>query len=171
MRRLLCRAALLLPALTAWQATALDTRIQYSGRITAESCIVQAASNSQRVDMGEFSVADFLKAGDVSPAKPFTIALERCSSGIRAAKVTFSGTLDAQDRGLIALTAGADAARGVGIEILSATGGRLVPGTQVREPVGPGSAVLNYSLRYRATGTGVAAGRANAVVFFDVDYE
>lgn len=158
----------LLAALPAWAA---DTIIQYSGRITAETCFVQAASNSQRIDMGEFSIADFLKAGDVSAAKPFSIVLERCSAGINAAKVTFSGALNQNDRQLIALTAGSDTARGIGIELLNAAGQRIVPGTQVRHPVSTGSATLSYSLRYRATGKAVGAGSANAVILFDVDYE
>lgn len=163
--------ALLILATAVPEVMALDTRIQYTGRITPETCVVQPASNSQRIDMGQFSVADFMKAGDVSPSKPFSITLERCTANIRAAKVTFSGTLDSRDRTLIALTAAADAAKGVGIEILDATGAKIVPGTQVRHPVGPGSAVLDYSLRYRASGAAVGAGKADAVVFFDVDYE
>lgn len=165
-----CRAGLLL-LLAAAPAAALDTRINYTGRITAETCFVQAASNSQTVDMGEFSVADFAKAGDVSPVKRFTVVLERCTAGIRAARVTFSGTLNAADRNLIALTPGTDAARGLGIELLNANNQRIVPGTAVRQPVGPGTTTLNYGLRYRATGTNAGPGRANAVILFDVDYE
>ena len=171
MRHTLSCLAALLVLMADLPARAADTIIQYSGRITAETCFVQAASNSQQIDMGEFSVADFLRAGDVSAAKPFNVVLERCSAGITAAKVTFSGTLNPDDRQLIALTPGSDTARGIGIELLNVAGQRIVPGTQVRHPVGPGSATLSYSLRYRATGTAVGAGSANAVILFDVDYE
>jgi major type 1 subunit fimbrin (pilin) len=165
------RAAALLLMGVAAPAAALDTLINYSGRITAETCFVQAASNNQTIDMGQFSVADFVRAGDVSPVKRFTVVLERCTGGIRAARVTFSGTLNATDRNLIALTPGTDTAKGLGIELLNANDQRIVPGTVVRQVVGPGTATLNYGLRYRATGTDAGPGRANAVILFDVDYE
>lgn len=150
---------------------ALDTRIEYTGRITDETCSVQVASNSQRIDMGSFSVADFLSAGDVSPSRQFSIVLERCSLGIRAANVSFSGSINTDDRGLIALTQASGMATGLGIELLDFSGQRIVPGTPMRHVVQPGRVTLDYSLRYRATGATMAPGVANAVILFDVDYE
>lgn len=156
--------------------------VTFSGTLLAKSCDVKTASKDQTVYLGTYDANDFLNVGDVSPAKQFAIELEGCptassmpySSGV-SANVTFSGEEDTDNSALLKLTAGQDAATGVGVEILDnqdlpiALNGN----TGFRELTlnAQGDARLDFKLRYKSTQPYVHAGQANALLYFDIDYQ
>lgn len=141
------------------------------GRVTEVSCEVSDKTENVDVFMGDLSVGSFRKLGDVSPQKKFQINLEDCSDSISHAELTFQGDADNDNPNLLKLSS-ESTADGVGVEILNISGQPIelnhpVPGIIVK----PGSNVLEFFLRYKSTKNVVLPGEANAVMYFDINYQ
>ncbi len=105
---------------------------------------------------------NFLNVGDVSPSQTFTINVQGCptakstvySSGV-SANVRFTGDADAINSALLRLSAGADSATGLGIEILDNNDVAIAINGEsgFRDLVlnENGDANLTFKLRYKST--------------------
>ncbi|MBS2699613.1 fimbrial protein, partial [Salmonella enterica subsp. enterica serovar 1,4,[5],12:i:-] len=108
----------------------------------------------------------------VSPSQTFTINVQGCptakstvySSGV-SANVRFTGDADAINSALLRLSAGADSATGLGIEILDNNDVAIAINGEsgFRDLVlnENGDANLTFKLRYKSTQENVHAGQAN----------
>ncbi len=87
----------------------------------------------------------------------------------------FSGDTDAINTTLLRLTSSADSATGVGVEILDSNDKIIAINGEsgFRELVldNNGDASLAFKLRYKSTQQNVHAGQANALLYFDIDYQ
>lgn len=144
-----------------------------TGTVTATSCDVETTSQNITVPLGDVGIGTFQSVGDASQAKSFSIRLKDCSDTVTGAKIIFQGTADSNNSSLLELTQKAGVATGVGVEILQGdTGSSIALNTQVStETISPGENVLTYKLRYKSTLPTVTAGYANAIMFFDLEYQ
>ncbi|SUY92929.1 S-fimbrial protein subunit SfaG precursor [Buttiauxella agrestis] len=148
-----------------------------SGEIMKESCDIDANNLTQNVEIGDFAVGTFNSVGSVSADKSFKILLSKCSPEIKTAGVTFTGTAQAGgDSSLLALsdtTGTGNLAQGVAVQLLDSNKIPLAINSlnPVRYPISPGDNTLNFSLRYKAVSLPVVAGNANAVLYFNMDYQ
>ncbi|RJT32578.1 fimbrial protein [Rahnella woolbedingensis] len=150
--------------------------LQLTGTILSRTCEVDSSSQKQTVEIGEFSVYDFATSGSVSRPKGFDIILKDCGSAATGAVLSFTGTSDAADPALLALsdTGGAGAmASGIAVQILNDTQQSLdlnsaSPPTYT---LVPGDNTLSFYLRYKSTQDVVTAGNATAVMYFDLQYQ
>lgn len=169
---------LLVLLLTSGAVRAEDSgyNLKITGTIVAQTCDVTSDSQNQTVHIGDFSTPDFPSTGSTGAEKGFTINLTGCTPGIAGAKVMFSGTADATNPLLLALsdtTGGGEMATGVGVEILD--------GMKTAIPVNntdsslfslhDGDNSLQFYLRYKSTSDTVTAGNATAVMYFDLQYQ
>ncbi|MCV2531638.1 fimbrial protein [Enterobacter wuhouensis] len=147
--------------------------IDVSGTVVASGCDV--SSTSQSVPVGDFSSATFKSVNDTSAEKDLPITLTNCSSDISGAAVTFSGTADADNADLLALsdTSGAGGmASGVGIEILDPNKKPVALNSLSDEiPLTAGDNALTFYLRYKATQIPVSPGNASSIMYFDLVYQ
>ncbi|EFG1981777.1 type 1 fimbrial protein [Escherichia marmotae] len=164
-------------------ALANDTVVvTFTGQLLAKTCDITTGSKDQPVNMGTYDANDFLNVGDVSGSHTFTINLEGCptatstiySSGV-SANVRFSGDTDTINTTLLRLTSSADSATGVGVEILDNDDKVIAINDEsgFKELVldNNGDASLDFKLRYKSTQQNVHAGQANALLYFDIDYQ
>ncbi|EEY5749955.1 TPA: type 1 fimbrial protein [Escherichia coli] len=166
-----------------YNALANDTVVvTFTGQLLAKTCDITTGSKDQPVNMGTYDVNYFLNVGDVSGSHTFTINLEGCptttstvySSGV-SANVQFTGDADAINTTLLRLTSSADSATGVGIEILDSNDKIIAINSEsgFKELIlnNNGDASLTFKLRYKSTQQNVHAGQANALLYFDIDYQ
>jgi|AGFS01.1.fsa_nt_gi P pilus assembly protein, pilin FimA len=143
------------------------------GTVTATSCDVDNASAHQTVNLGDVNLNAFKKVGSVSRAEAFHIQLKDCSASITGGTITFQGTPDSDNNDLLQLTPGSGVATGVGVEILDGNSGKPVAlgAVTATHPLSSGDNDLLYYLRYKSTQTPVTPGTANAVMYFDLNYQ
>ncbi|MCU6317028.1 fimbrial protein [Klebsiella aerogenes] len=143
------------------------------GVVTATSCDVESSSQLQTVNLGNVSVGAFKNTGDVSNSQSFHIKLKNCSSNINGGAIAFQGAADDNNSDLLKLTAGSGVAIGVGVQILDgASGSPIVLGqSTATQPLVAGDNDLVYALRYKSTTASVVPGTANAVMYFDLNYQ
>ncbi|MCF8582420.1 fimbrial protein [Enterobacter ludwigii] len=158
------------------QALASSPNLQITGTILSRTCDVASDSQNMDVDMGQFSASSFTSTGATSPATQFNIHLTGCGSKASGAKMVFSGTSDATNPALLALsdTSGQGGmASGVAIEILDNTQQPIAVNTATSGnfPLTPGDVMLPFYLRYKSTQNSVTPGNASAVMYFDIQYQ
>lgn len=154
----------------------LGKTIQLHGRIIDQPCAIAPESVDQAVEMGVVDVKQ-LYANGAGEQVPFSIRLTNCKPGIfRMAKVTFTGSKDAQLSGGLAFTAGI--AKGAGIRLYDVTQTPLDLGTPSRGYLLGGSAdnELQFFARVEGHPDALAAkniqpGDYSAVANFIVAYE
>ncbi|WP_044611878.1 fimbrial protein [[Enterobacter] lignolyticus] len=152
--------------------------LKLTGTIVAETCNVDASSETQTVRLGQFSTADFPTVGSTSRSAPLPITLTGCTQNITGGQVWFTGTADSDDPSLLALSdtgMGADAqmATGVAVQILDGSQSPVsINNTHSAVyPLHAGDNVLTFNLRYMSTKSQVTAGNATAVMYFDLQYQ
>ena len=175
-----CLAACLLagPGLIPTIGHAADdvSNLRITGTIVAQTCDVVSSSQNQTVNIGDFATTDFPASGSTGAEKSFTINLTGCTAGIAGAKVMFSGTADATNPQLLALSdtgGGETMATGIAVEILD---GHHQPVTINNADsslylLQAGDNPLRFYLRYKSTADTVTAGNATAVMYFDLQYQ
>lgn len=143
------------------------------GTVVASSCDVESGSQSQTVNLGNVSVGAFKNTGDISSPQSFHIKLTNCSSNITGGAITFEGTADDSNSDLLKLTPGSGVATGVGVQILDGASGSPIALGQstATQPLVAGDNDLVYALRYKSTTISVVPGTANAVMYFDLNYQ
>jgi type 1 fimbria pilin len=157
-------------------ASSHDGTVNISGNILAASCDVDQASDMQQIYIGDFSASMFSAPGDLSTSKPFNISITGCTSNITGGKVMFSGDADNDNPSLLALsdtTGSGQLAKGVGVEIIDEKQNPVAINNEdsVIYSLKSGDNTLNFYLRYKSTLPVVTAGRASAVMYFDMKYQ
>ena len=117
---------LLLPFCLLSNASRAETQVgswnmTINGTVLPSSCDVDAGSQNQTIQMGKISSSVFSSVGATSPNTPVSIKLTGCTNTV-GAKVTFSGTEDADNPQLLALSdtgSSGTLATGVGVEVLN----------------------------------------------------
>lgn len=145
------------------------------GTIVAESCDIDSTTQNQTIHIGDFSSGVFKNVGDTSEWKQFNIKLNNCTAGISQSTIAFSGTTDASDPSLLALSdtsGGGGMAHGVGIELLDNNMNTIaINSTDNTYPITQENNDLAFRLRYKATSVPVTPGNASSVLYFDVSYQ
>ncbi|BBJ66360.1 MULTISPECIES: fimbrial protein [Enterobacter] len=157
-------------------ALAADSTLAVTGNVIASSCDVDIGSVNQKIKIGTFSGKDFPSVGSTSAFKAMNINLSNCYEKLKTIQVTFSGTSDADNPALLALTSsgsGNTLATGVGVELLDSSG-KTIPFDKVSPQtfdLDAGDNTLSFLLRYKSTRYPVTAGEASAVMYFDLTYQ
>ncbi|ECB7890595.1 fimbrial protein [Salmonella enterica subsp. enterica serovar Bareilly] len=168
--------AVLMYLLLSSAVSAADSTLAVTGNVKASSCDVDAGSVGQLVKIGTFSGKDFPSVGSTSPFKAMNISLSNCYEKLKTIQVTFSGTFDADNPTLLALTdtgRGSTLATGIGVELLD-NSGKTIPFNKASSrtfDLDAGSNTLSFLLRYKSTRYPVTAGEASAVMYFDLTYQ
>ncbi|MEQ0826537.1 fimbrial protein [Enterobacter dykesii] len=156
--------------------SAEDSTLAVTGNVKASSCDVDTGSVNQKVKIGTFSGKDFPSVGSTSVFKAMNINLSNCYDKLKTIQVTFSGTSDADNPTLLALTdAGGSGtlATGIGVELLD-NSGKTIPFNKVSPQtfdLDAGNNTLSFLLRYKSTRYPVTPGEASAVMYFDLTYQ
>lgn len=172
-------ALLLLPLVLFGGAARAETQIgtwdiTIKGKVLPSSCDVDSASQKQTVHLGSIASTAFGNVGDTSADSPMSIKLTDCGDNIVGAKITFSGTQDANNSQLLALSdtgSGAALASGVGVELMDSNSTVIPINSAVQYPLTAGTNTLDFLLHYKATQIPVVGGSGTAVMYFDVSYQ
>ncbi|WP_196319676.1 fimbrial protein [Burkholderia cepacia] len=171
--RWLMEGGLACALLPCWADTA-PYNLHITGTVIPTSCDV--INQSINVPMGEVGTWIFQSVGATSPQQKFQINLDNCTGNVTGASVTFTGNKDGSDPSLLALSdttavGSGNMATNVAVQILDSTGKPLALYAPAAQSIRPGSNALKFSLRYKATNLPVTGGNANAVMYFDVNYQ
>lgn len=162
--------AVLLYAATA----AAQGRINVTGRILDNTCVVSVASQSQTVRMETEGNKTFFRPGDTGTDNAFSVVLERCGPAAKGVTLGFTGTADALNPALVAVPSGAGSASGLGIGLYEDDGTAIALNGPARKRALQGGATrveLKYTARYVAVSVPVRPGRAAASVTFTHTYD
>lgn len=170
MKNSLIAAAVLSVALSS-TAFASDGKVNFTGKITDTACVVDTDSLNQTVNLGSVSTTSLADAGATSGAKKFTLVLSSCPEAVTSATVRFDGIEVPGTNSLLALTAGADTAKDVGIQISDAKNNVInLFQDSAAYALTTGVNKLDFTARYYAISKNVTAGDANAVTEFTIIY-
>ncbi|MCS2172979.1 fimbrial protein [Scandinavium sp. TWS1a] len=165
--------ALSLLALWAASPGAHAGTINITGSIDGNTCAVSADSTALLVKFGSVSSQLFTHSGDGGRYEPFTISLEKCGGSASNVTVTFTGNADSSNPELLALTADADAAKGVAIAIYD-NNKTLIPlgqpGGSTELTPDQATVTMTFYARYLANGDTVSTGPANSSATFMLNY-
>ncbi|CPR21579.1 fimbrial protein [Brenneria goodwinii] len=166
--------ALLLAALApSVQADLGLSNMQLTVTVIANSCVVSQDSVNKTVDLGSWASKQFIGTQKSPEATPFQINLEDCAAAATGVQVTFSGTQDATDGTMLALSSDSTATN-LAVEILDKDRNQIPLG-QASEvyalTANASSASLMFYGRYVRTGAAVTPGSANADATFTLSYQ
>jgi major type 1 subunit fimbrin (pilin) len=138
------------------------------------TCSVDASSLNKKVNMGDMRVDKFTGIGSTSPDHLFSIGLT-CSqpAGSYTVTIKFDATADTSKApGVLALDSGADAATGVGIQLLM-NSTPVTFGTALSVGSATAGATLSVPLtaRYYQTAASIKPGKANGIATFTISYK
>ncbi|CAI0701287.1 fimbrial protein [Serratia ficaria] len=150
---------------------AADGALNITGSITEESCTVDADSQNKQIVLGKIA-KDAFTASKTAGAKAFNLVLKNCPNTVSGAIVRFDGTQIQGQSGLLALTADADKAKGIGVQLLDDASNVINIGNDSRQYslAENQDNVLGFVARYYAYDT-VSAGSANATANFTIVYQ
>lgn len=155
-------------------ATNGEGQINFTGEIIDSACqVVNGLSNPLNVELGKVSKTVFTGAGSTSTLTKFNIELTNCPETVTSAAINFGGTPDVNNNTALAITPDTDAATGVAIQLVDASGQPVSLYTPSKEyPLTSGTAVndLEFGARYIQTQAAITAGPANSVSTFTVIY-
>lgn len=154
------------------QADLGQTNLQMTATLVANTCSVSTDSTGQYVDLGHWATNWFTEGKRTWPVE-FAINIENCNGISAGVAVTFTGTTDAADSQLLALSADSTATH-VGVSILDKDKNAVTPGiSSTIYPINKTSsrASLVFYGQYVATSDIVTAGKANADTTFTLTYE
>ncbi|MGU3798186.1 fimbrial protein [Enterobacter hormaechei] len=158
----------------AFAATNGEGQINFTGEIIDSACqVVNGLSNPLNVELGKVSKTVFTGAGSTSTLTKFNIELTNCPETVTSAAINFGGTPDVNNNTALAITPDTDAATGVAIQLVDASGQPVSLYTPSKEyPLTSGTAVndLEFGARYIQTQAAITAGPANSVSTFTVIY-
>ena len=140
---------------SAFAATNGEGQINFTGEIIDSACqVVNGLSNPLNVQLGKVSKTVFTGAGSTSTLTKFDIKLTNCPETVTSAAINFGGTPDADNNATLALTPDTDAATGVAIQLMDASGQPVTLYTPSKQyPLASGTAVndLEFGARYIQT--------------------
>lgn len=153
---------------SAWAQSTENAEIRVTGRITGATCSLQTSSIVIRI--GDVDKSTFQGVGTHSPYSP-DVALISAGCDASLVSMTFSGTADADDPTLFAVTGGA---KGVGIRLAKTGGSAFAVPNDTSKPVtfAPAAAGQGYSFaaRYEQTLDSITTGAANATITVLITY-
>lgn len=86
---------------SSWGAHAADATsavVNMTATVVGQTCTPSwASSDNVSVDLGRVSAKDLVSQGDVGSARPFSLSLTNCDSGVTKVSVTAAGTPDGTD--------------------------------------------------------------------------
>ncbi|MDM7084933.1 fimbrial protein, partial [Enterobacter hormaechei] len=128
---------------SAFAATNGEGQINFTGEIIDSACqVVNGLSNPLNVQLGKVSKTVFTGAGSTSTSTKFDIKLTNCPETVTSAAINFGGTPDADNNAALALTPDTDAATGVAIQLMDASGQPVTLYTPSQQyPLASGTAV------------------------------
>ncbi|WP_157510876.1 fimbrial protein [Frateuria sp. Soil773] len=143
--------------------------------IISPSCLVDAGSKNIAVKFGSVPQSSFGGVGTTAAERDFTISLQ-CQQSPGNIFVRLDATADPSNSpGVLQITQGPQAAKGVGIQVLDARdsrpvsyGGSISAGSS---PVGANTLRVPFKARYYQTGSAVAPGDANGTATFTIQYQ
>lgn len=144
--------------------------VNITGNVQDNTCDVDINSRNFDVSLGIYDSRQFTAAGDTTPASVFHVGLTSCGSAVSAVKLTFTGTPDNQEAGLIQINS-VNGARGVGIQLLDKDKHELKINVPTTIALMPGTQTIAFYARLKATYLPVKAGNVDAVVNFVLDYQ
>lgn len=150
---------------------AADGALNITGSIIEKSCTVDTDSQNKQIVLGKIGKTAF-DANKTAGAKAFNLVLTGCPNTVSSATVRFDGTQIQGQSGLLALTADADKATGIGVQLLDDASNVINIGndSRVYDLEENKDNVLGFVARYYAYDT-VNAGSANATANFTVAYQ
>lgn len=154
-------------------AQAADGTINFTGNITDDACTVTPATANQTVTLGTVNSGSFASAGATASPTRFGITLTSCPAAVTTASVKFDGPTNAANSDLLALTAGAGIATGVGIGIYEQNATTMIPvstASASKTLSTTDDTTFNFIAKYVATAASVTAGTANAASDFTITY-
>jgi len=157
---------------SAASALAADGTVNFTGEIIDTACTVDiGVGNSMTVDLGRVSKTAFTGPGSKASATKFVLKLKECPSAVKSATVKFDGVGYSGDDSVLALTAGAGVAEGVGIELSDSTQVKLPLFTASNSvSLNEGENSIPFYARYIQMAELVSPGPANSVAQFTLNY-
>jgi major type 1 subunit fimbrin (pilin) len=143
--------------------------ITFTGQVLDSTCTLD--SKALDVAMGAVTVDAFSTAGVTGRNVPFKIDLSNCNAKLSGVKVELDGAADKTKPEFLGLDSGANAAKGIAIELLD-NKAKQVPINSVSDEytITEGNNALNFDARYVSTADTVTAGDANASANFTLLY-
>lgn len=152
--------------------------VNFKGEFVNAACVVSSDTANQTVELGQNRTASLTAVGQETAKVPFEIKLVNCDPEVSTtAAFAFYGTANSTNKNLlnvVASSANAQGAQGVGIAIYDASGEILPPdGATFSAPTNlvEGNTTVNFTANYMATADKVTAGEANASANFVIKYE
>lgn len=151
--------------------------VYFDGEVVNAACAVSSDSMDQTVYLDQVRTAAFNSTADVPANQPenFEIKLVDCDTTVQAtAAVSFTGSTVASKPSVLANTAGAGGAQGVGLVLMGPDGAPLEINTGVPSAtvtLVDGTTVIPLSVDYISTSTVVTPGPVASVANFNVHYE
>lgn len=143
-------------------------RLGNSITFTTPSCTLVA--NPINVVLPAATSSAFTGVGSTSGKKPFQIQLS-CPAGTAVTQITMHTALPDSHAGVVAPTAGAGYAQGVGVQILDGNSNPMVFETQAVVTPPNATASIPYFAQYFQTAPTVSGGNVKATVTFDIFYQ
>lgn len=182
MKKSLLAVAVVLSAGMSLNAFAVPTTVAggtvyFNGEVVNAACAVSSDSMDQTVYLDQVRTAAFNSTADAPANQPesFEIKLVDCDSTVQAtAAVSFNGTTVSGKTSVLANTAGAGAAQGVGLMLMGPDGAVLelntgLPSSSVS--VMDGTTIIPLTVDYISTSTMVTPGPVSSVANFNVIYQ
>lgn len=170
-RPLILLAGLSALPLSAW-ADLGAVNLTMRATLISNSCSVSTDSINKTVNLGVWATKQFVETPSPASMVRFTINLEDCGPGASGVKVSWSGTPQAGNNELFALTPGSTATN-VGVELLDWNRNRIAPNATTPAyglMANESSVSIPFYTRYVLTGGAVTAGTANSMAAFMLDY-
>lgn len=159
-------------------ANAYDGKIEFSGKITGQTCTINANSTKDfSVNLPTVSTTTLQTAGAVAGRTPFTISLTACNPASGTVTTYFEpGTSVDTASGRLNADAGNGNATNVQLELLNAENTPIVVGSTLATSGSKPASVtstgvvnLSYAVQYRATGA-ATEGNVNSRVNYTLVY-
>lgn len=154
-----------------WQWSTLNPETFWLGNsitFTTPSCTI--VTNPINVILSTVSSSAFTGVGSTSSKKPFQIQLS-CPSGTAVKKITMHTASPDSHAGVVAPTAGAGYAQGVGVQILDGNSNAMVFENQTVVTPPNATTSIPYFAQYFQTAPTVSGGNVKATVTFDIFYQ
>lgn len=152
--------------------------VDFKGTLVAEPCVVSPGSEGDNVvvDFGTIPDKTFYSDGRRTWLQPFHILLSECDTSLgKEVKITFTGTEDAEQSGLLAVTS-STGVKHVAIGLITHTGEDLPFNKQTQGDIlYNGNTELNFKAYVQASDEGVknrsvGQGVFEAVSTFQLEY-
>lgn len=178
-------SSIFLASMAAWGSAHAQSNqggsISVGGTVSPVTCQVSASDRNKTISMGIINPSTLTNVGQTSPRKPFTIAIEGCSTPGNGhpsrAAVKFSGQyINTATSNLELINVGQQGvASGLQARVLNGNGSQVMLAAADQQVIpinlqGGTTNVLNFMTEYIVTSTPVGAGKADTAVDFELTY-